>query len=87
MKILIELPVIVKVDNVEALFMASSIATTSHTKHMDIRYKCVNKYVEDEIVKMIFVHFAENVSNILNKNISAKLNQKNSKNMIGEKPK
>ena len=50
----------VRVDNMGAIFMASNITTTSHTKHVDIRYKYVNKYVEDEVVKIVFVKSAEN---------------------------
>ena len=45
----------IQVDIVGAIFMASNITTTSPTKHVDIRYNYVNEYVEDEIVKIIFV--------------------------------
>ena len=54
MQIVVKYPVTVRVDNVGALFMASNITTTSHTKHVDIWYKYVNEYVEDGIVKIIF---------------------------------
>ena len=43
-----------RVDKVGAIFMASNFTTTSHTKHMDIRYKYVNEYVEDGRVKLDF---------------------------------
>ena len=43
----------------------------SFTKHFDIKYKYVNEYVEDGIVKSIFVKSAENDSNILKINVSA----------------
>ena len=46
-KILVKYPVMGRVDNVDAIFMASNITTTSHTKHMDIRYKYIKEYVED----------------------------------------
>ena len=51
--------------------MASNIMTMSHTKHLDIWYKYVYEYVEDGIVKIIFVKSADNDSNILTKNLSA----------------
>ena len=54
MKIIVKYPVMVRVDNVGAIFMASNITTTCHTKHVDIWYKYVNDYVEDGIVKIIF---------------------------------
>ena len=56
-----------RVDNIGAIFMASNITTTSCTKHVDIRYKYVNEFVEDEIVKIVFVKSADNGSNILTK--------------------
>ena len=76
MKILVKYPAMVKVDNVGEIIMASNITTTCHTKHVDIWYKYVNEYVEDEIVKIIFVKSAENDSYILTKNLSAELPEK-----------
>ena len=55
MKIAVKYSVMVKVDNVGAIFMASNITITCHTKHVDIRYKYVNEYVEDRVVKIVFV--------------------------------
>ena len=43
MKIAVKYPVTVRVDNMGAIFMASNIMTTCHTKHVDIRYKYVNE--------------------------------------------
>ena len=45
----------VRVNNVDAIFMASNITTTSCTKHVDIRYKYINEKVEEGVVKIIFV--------------------------------
>ena len=45
MKIHVQHPIIVRVDNVGAIFMAQNVTTTSQTKHVDIRYKFVNEYV------------------------------------------
>ena len=53
--ILVQLPVTVRVDNVGSIFMTSNITTMSCTKHMDIRYKYVNTYVEDRVVNIVFV--------------------------------
>ena len=74
----------VRVDNVGAIFMAINITTTSHTKHMDIKYKHVNEYVEDGAVKMIFKS-AGNDSKILTKNLNSELCKKHSKKILGEK--
>ena len=50
--------------------MASNITTTSCTKHMDIRDKYMNEYVE-EIVKIVFIKSTDNDIDILTKNLSA----------------
>ena len=55
MQIAVKYHVMVRVDNMGAIFMASNITTTYHTKHMDIRYKYVNEYVEDRVVKIVFI--------------------------------
>ena len=67
MKISVKYPVMVRVDNIGAIFMASNITTKSHTRQMDIRYKYVNDYVEARVVKIIFVKPADNDSDILTK--------------------
>ena len=36
-------PVMVRVNDVGAIFMASNITTTCCTKHVDIRYKYINE--------------------------------------------
>ena len=53
---------------------------------MGIRYKNVNEYIEDVMVKIVFIKSAENESNILNKSLSGDLQEKHSKKMTGEKP-
>ena len=76
MKISVKLPFTVIVENVGAILMASNITTLSHTKHMDIRYKYVNEYVEDGVIRAIFVMSAENDSDILAKHLRGELHEK-----------
>ena len=77
----------VRVDNnIGAIFVESNITTMSHTKHIDIRYMYVNEYVKDRIMKIIFVKFTDDDSNILTKNLSAELHKKHLKKMVIEKP-
>ena len=86
MKIMVDYPVMVRVDNVGVIFMVSNITTTCCTKHVDIQYKYVNEYVEDGVVKIVFVKSAENDSYILTKKLSAELHEKCSKKTVVEKP-
>ena len=52
---------------------------------MDIRCKYADEYVEDGVVKIIFVKSGDNDSNIPTKNLSAELHEKHSKKMVSEK--
>ena len=85
MQIVVKYPVMVRVDNVGAILIASNIMTISHMKHVDIWYKYVNKYVEDGIIKIIFVKSADNDSNILTKKLSVELHEKHVRKMVVEK--
>ena len=73
----------VRLDNIGAIFMASSITTTCHTKHVDIWYKYVNEYM-DGVVVIVFINTADNGSNILTKNLSDELHEKHSKDNSSE---
>ena len=46
MKIDVRLPVIVRVDNVGAIFLSENITTFNNTKHVDIRSNFVKEYCE-----------------------------------------
>ena len=58
----------VTVDKVGAIFMAGNVSPTSCTKHMDIRYKYVNRHVGNRIIEITFVESAMNDSSILTRN-------------------
>ena len=56
MKISFKLLVMVRVDNVGTIFMTVTITNTSHAKQVIyIRYKYVNKYVDNGVVEIVFV--------------------------------
>ena len=85
MKIKIQLPVEVRVDNVGAIFMSKNVTTTSRTKHVDIRSKYVREYAEDGIIKIVFVKSEDNDSDIMTKNCQSDLHSKHSMKLITEK--
>ncbi len=85
MKIKVKLPIIVHVDNVGAIFMNKNITTTGCSKHVDIYYKFVTEYIEDEIIKVIFVKSAYNDSDIMSKNLGSELHSKHGSKMISMK--
>ena len=49
------IPIVIRVDNVGAIFMSENALTSSQTRHMDIRYHFVREYVEDGFIRTIFV--------------------------------
>ena len=75
-KLSIKFPVMIRVDKVGVILMASNTTTMPCTKHVDIRYKYVNKYVEDGVVKIVFMKSADNDNNILAKKLRADLHEK-----------
>jgi hypothetical protein len=84
LKLSVAIPIVVRVDNIGAKFMAENVTTTSRTKHVDIRYKFVNEYVEDGIIKIIFVRSQNNTSDIMTKNLGGDLYTKHAGGLVGE---
>ncbi len=48
MKINVNLPIIVFVDNAGTIFMTKNITTTGCSKHLDIHYKFFTEYIEED---------------------------------------
>ena len=53
-----------RVDIIGNIFIADNIIATICIKHVDIRYKYVNEYVEDDIIKIVILKSGKNGSNI-----------------------
>ena len=69
----IEYPITVNCDNVGAIFLAHNQKNSQRTKHVDIRAHYVRQYVEDGIVKVIFVKSENNAADVYTKNVSGNL--------------
>jgi hypothetical protein len=83
----VQKPITIRVDNVGAIFMANNISTSPRTKHIDVRYRYVNEFIEDGIIKVVFVKTAENDSDGFTKNLNGELYEKHKTKFIGEKEK
>ena len=68
--VLVKTLVIVRVDNIGAIFMAENVTTSQRTKHVDVRYHFVREFIKDRIIKIIFVKSAENKADGFTKNVS-----------------
>jgi hypothetical protein len=66
----VQLPVIVRVDNVGAIFMAQHVTMSTRTRHVDVRYHFVREFVKDRFIRIIFVRTTENTADIFTKNVS-----------------
>ena len=58
----IDLPIIVKTDNIGAMFMAQNASSGVRPCHVDTRYHYIRENVEDGIIKIAFVQSIKNDS-------------------------
>jgi ribosomal protein L24 len=68
LKLQVEYPITVHMDNVGAIFLANDRTTNKRTKHIDIRHHFVREFIEDVIVKIIFVKSKDNNADVFTKN-------------------
>ena len=85
MGVKVKLPIICRVDNVGAIFIAENATATPKSKHIDTRAKYVTKYIQDGFLKVIFVKTDENVSDIFTKNVSKEIMEKHEKDYVWNK--
>ncbi len=52
--------------------MSKNVTTTSKSKHVDVRTKYINEYVEDGVLKNIFIRSKDNNLDIMTKKIVVK---------------
>jgi hypothetical protein len=71
-------PIEIKVDNVGAIYLANNYATSQRTKHIDIRAHFVREFIEDGIIKVVFVKSEDNDADIFTKNPTEELFKKHS---------
>jgi len=81
----IKIPIIVRVDNVGAIFMAENVAVSQRTKHIDVKYRFVQEFVMDGFLKIIFVRTVDNQADIFTKNVSGDIHDKHCRYLIGKK--
>ena len=81
----IVLPIIVRVDNIGAIFMSENVSATAKTKHVDIRSKFVKEFCEDGVLKIVFVRSEWNTSDIMTKNLRADLHARHAAKLVGDK--
>ena len=79
----IDLPIIVKTDNIGAMFMAQNVSSGIRTCHVDTRYHNIRirENMEDRIIKIVYVKSIENDSDIT-KNVNQEIYHKHVENFL-----
>jgi len=84
LKIPVQLPIQVHVDNVGAIFLTKNATTGPRTRHIDARYHYVREYIEDGQVVIVFVRSADNVADTYTKNTTMDVFDKHTTNYMTE---
>jgi hypothetical protein len=82
MGIPVQLPVIIRVDNMGAIFMSQNGSATSRTRHVDTRYHFVREFVMSGFIKIIFVRSADNVADPFTKNVTGEVYESHVKEYV-----
>ena len=78
----VNLPIVVKTDNIGAIFMSENALTGFRTRHVDTRYHFVREFIEDGFIKIDFVRSVENDSDLFTKNVNQELYAKHTKKFL-----
>ena len=79
----IDFPITVNCDNVGAIFLSQNAKNNNRTKHIDIRAHYVRQFIEDGILKIVFVKSADNEADVFTKNVSNKIFERHAtKNLV-----
>ena len=73
LKMSIEYPMIVRVDNIGAMLLANNSVLSQQTKHISVRHHFIREYVEEGVVKIVFVKSKSNAADIFTKNLNQEL--------------
>jgi hypothetical protein len=82
MGIELRLPIVVRVDNVRAIYIGNNYTTSQRTKHIDVRAHFVREFVQDGVVKIVFIKSEDNDADIFTKNAAEELFIKHSNKMV-----
>jgi hypothetical protein len=80
----VNLPIIIKTDNIGAIFMAENSSTGVRTRHVDTCYHFIREFNEDGFIKVEFVRSVENDADIFTKNVSHDFYVKHTKNFLAD---
>jgi hypothetical protein len=74
--ILVKLPIIVRKDNIGAIFIAENPSLGVRTRHIDTRYYLICEHVEDDFIKTIFMRTNDNDAEIFTKKVNKEAHER-----------
>jgi hypothetical protein len=81
----IKLPIVVRCNNVGAIFMAENSSSRVRTRHIDTRYHFfVCEHVEDGLTKIVFVKSSINDAGMFTKNVGKEAYEKHVNKLLGK---
>jgi hypothetical protein len=66
----VKLPIVVRCNNVGAIFMAENSSSGVCTRHVDTRYHFICEHIEDGFIQIVFVKSCDNDADLFTKNVS-----------------
>jgi Reverse transcriptase (RNA-dependent DNA polymerase) len=86
MGIIIGYPIVVRVDNVGAIYIGNNFSTSQRTKHIDVRAHFVREFIEDGIIKIVFIKSEDNDADVFTKNTAEEIYMRHTKKFIQDIP-
>jgi len=80
----VEMPIIIKVDNQGAIFIAENMNVSPKTKHIDVRYHFIREFIFEGYIKVVFVRTEKNVTDIFTKNVPQEINKQHMEGILEE---
>ena len=68
----VKYPIVVRVDNAGAIYIANNEGLGKRTKHIDMKFHFVREHMEDGILKILYVCSKENDADVFTKNLGGK---------------
>jgi hypothetical protein len=82
--IVVKLPILVKTENVGAMFMAQNGSSGVRTRRVDNRFHFVRENLEEGIIKIEFVKSVENESDIFTKTVTQEIYERHVEKFLEE---
>ena len=81
----VKLPIVVRVDNIGAIFIGSNVSVSQRSKHINVRYHFVQEFIHKGFLRIVFAKTKDNDADIFTKNLSGELHDRHAPKMVERK--